>query len=66
MYLPYLTCCFLIVQLGLQEFPWYSLNISLTDTFHFNKILVGVGRVRKFCTPVDIIKVNLMKFISKC
>ena len=33
---------------------------------HFNKIMVGVGKVRKFCAHVEIIEVNLMKFIVKC
>ena len=54
------------MQLGLKYFPGYSPTTSLTDPLHFNTILVGVGKVRKFRAHVDIIKVNLMKFIAKC
>ena len=66
MYLSYSIYCFKIMQLGFQYFPWYFPITSLTELLHFNTIIVGVGKVRKFRAHVDIIKVNLMKFIAKC
>ena len=39
---------------------------SLIEPLNFNTIMGGVGKVRKTFAHVDIIEVNLMKFISKC
>ena len=53
------------MPLGFQSFPWYSLIVSFTDLCHLNTIMMGVGKVRKFCTHVKIIEVDLMKCIAK-
>ena len=57
--LSYCATRFLIIPL---LFPDRQFNRPL----HFNRLMVGVGKVRTFFSHVYIIEVNLMKFIAKC
>ena len=54
------------MKIRLQYLPWYYPNASYIDPLHLNTILMGVGKVQNIYAHVDIIKVNLMKFIEKC
>ena len=54
------------MQLCLNDFPRYFPITILTYSLKYNRTIMGVGKVRKFCAHVEIIEMNLMEFIAKC